>query len=80
VRSARVCAVVISSEVEKSLTVSSPLVRNYDFWVYIVTNRNHSVLYLGTINYFPVVPGNIAKQSVRIFQLRPCDKLIYYEH
>ena len=24
--------------------------RDYDFWIYIVTNRNHSVLYIGVTN------------------------------
>ena len=24
--------------------------RDYNFWVYIVTNRNHSVLYIGVTN------------------------------
>jgi hypothetical protein len=23
------------------------MARDYDFWIYIVTNRNHSVLYIG---------------------------------
>jgi len=26
--------------------------RDYDFWIYIVTNRNHSVLYIGVTNSF----------------------------
>ena len=24
--------------------------RDYNFWIYIVTNRNHSVLYIGVTN------------------------------
>jgi putative endonuclease len=55
--------------------------RDYDFWVYIVTNRNHSVLYLGVTNSL----------SRRIWEHREgtganfpaayrCSKLIYYEH
>jgi putative endonuclease len=24
--------------------------RDYDFWIYIITNRNHSVLYIGLTN------------------------------
>ena len=24
--------------------------RDYDFWIYIVTNRNHSFLYIGVTN------------------------------
>jgi len=26
------------------------MARDYDFWIYIVTNRNHSVLYIGMTN------------------------------
>jgi putative endonuclease len=26
------------------------MARDYNFWVYIVTNRNHSVLYIGVTN------------------------------
>lgn len=26
------------------------MIRDYNFWVYIVTNRNHSVLYMGVTN------------------------------
>jgi putative endonuclease len=26
------------------------MARDYSFWVYIVTNRNHSVLYIGVTN------------------------------
>ena len=55
--------------------------RDYHFWVYIVTNRNHSVLYIGVTN-------SLAR---RTFQHREgtgsdfaaayrCTKLIYHEH
>jgi putative endonuclease len=55
--------------------------RDYDFWVYIVTNRNHSVLYIGITNSL----------SRRIWEHREgtganfpaayrCNKLVYYEH
>jgi putative endonuclease len=55
--------------------------RDYNFWVYIVTNRNHSVLYIGVTNCL----------SRRIWEHREgigasfpsayrCNKLIYYEH
>ena len=40
----------MSSEVETSLTVNLSMPRDYDFWIYIVTNRNHSVLYIGVTN------------------------------
>ena len=55
--------------------------RDYDFWVYIVTNRNHSVLYIGLTN----------RLSRRVWEHRQetganfpaayhFKKLIYYEH
>ena len=55
--------------------------RDYDFWIYIVTNRNHSVLYIGVTN----------RLSRRVWEHREgigagfaadyqCKKLIYYEH
>jgi putative endonuclease len=55
--------------------------RDYNFWVYIVTNRNQSVLYIGVTSSL----------SRRIWQHRngtganfpaayQCKKLIYYEH
>src|SRR5882724_3166823 len=54
---------------------------DYDFWIYIVTNRNHSVLYIGVTN----------RLSRRVWEHREgigagfaadyrCKKLIYYEH
>ena len=55
--------------------------RDYDFWIYIVTNRNHSVLYIGVTN----------RLSRRVWEHREgigagfaadyqCKKLIYYEY
>jgi putative endonuclease len=55
--------------------------RDYDFWIYIVTNRNHSVLYIGLTNGL----------SRRVWEHREgtganfpaayqCKNLIYYEH
>ena len=55
--------------------------RDYDFWIYIVTNCNDSVLYIGLTNSL----------SRRIWEHRDgagadfpaayqCKKLIYYEH
>jgi putative endonuclease len=56
------------------------MARDYNFWIYIVTNRNHSVLYIGVTN----------RLSRRIWEHREgnhpgfaadyrCTKLIYYE-
>ncbi len=38
------------SEVEESLDISRDMPRDYNFWIYIMTNRNHSVLYIGVTN------------------------------
>jgi putative endonuclease len=56
------------------------MARDYNFWIYFVTNRNHSVLYIGVTN----------RLSLRIWEHRGgsgsgfaadhrCTKLIYYE-
>ena len=58
----------------------SDMGRDYNFWTYIVTNRNHFVLYIGVTN----------RLSRRIWEHREgsgsgfaadyrCTKLIYYE-
>ena len=70
---------VISTEVEKSLTIRI-VARDYSFWVYIVTNRNHSVLYIGVTNSlsrrtWPHREGIGAAFSPAY----RCTKLIYYE-
>ena len=55
--------------------------RDYNFWTYIVTNKNHSVLYIGVTNSL----------SRRTWEHREgigagfpsdyrCKKLIYFEH
>jgi putative endonuclease len=55
--------------------------RDYDFWVYIVTNQNDSVLYIGMTNDLArrisehragELPGFTAEYR--------CNKLIYYEY
>jgi hypothetical protein len=43
------CLFVIPSEVEESVDISA-MSRDYDFWVYIVTNLLDSVLYIGMTN------------------------------
>ena len=55
--------------------------REYSFWVYIVTNRNHTVLYIGVTN-------NIAQRITEHRQgtganfpaAYRCTKLLYCEH
>jgi putative endonuclease len=55
--------------------------REYNFWIYIITNRSHSVLYIGVTN----------RLSRRTWEHREgikagfaskylCKKLVYYEH
>jgi putative endonuclease len=55
--------------------------RDYNFWIYIVTNRSQSVLYIGVTNRLSrrtwehregVKAGFASKYQ--------CKKLIYYEH
>src|SRR4051794_20393644 len=57
------------------------MAREYDFWVYIVTNRNHSVLYIGLTNS---LARRISQHRKGIGANFPaayrCSKLIYCEH
>jgi putative endonuclease len=57
------------------------MARDYNFWIYIVTNRNHSVLYIGVTNCLSrrtwqpregVKAGFASKYQ--------CNKLVYYEY
>jgi putative endonuclease len=72
--------VVIPSGVEESLNLYS-MARDYNFYVYITTNRHDSVLYIGMTNSLTrrvqehregEIPGFSADYR--------CRKLIYYEH
>ena len=55
--------------------------RDYDFWVYIVTNRNHSVLYLGVTNSLSRRAWEHREGIGANFPAASrCNKLIYYEH
>ena len=74
------CLFVIPSGVEESLDISE-MSRDYDFWVYIVTNQHDAVLYIGMTNSLArrisehrsgELPGFTADYR--------CHKLIYYEH
>ena len=55
--------------------------RDYNFWVYIVTNRNHSVLYIGVTNRLSRRTWE-HRQGARVgFPSKyQCKKLVYYEH
>jgi len=51
------------------------------FWVYIVTNRNHSVLYIGVTNSLSRRSWQHREGTGAIFpSAYRCTKLIYYEH
>jgi putative endonuclease len=78
------CVVIQLCHSERSRGISrckfGAMARDYNFWIYIVTNRNHSVLYIGVTN----------RLSRRIWEHREgnhpgfvadyrCAKLIYYE-
>jgi putative endonuclease len=55
--------------------------REYDFWVYIVTNRNHAVLYIGLTNsLFRRVWEHRKGTGANFPAAFQCKKLIYYEH
>jgi len=40
------------------------MARDYNFWIYIVTNRNHSVLYIGVTNSLSRRIWNSAKEII----------------
>ena len=55
--------------------------RDYNFWVYIVTNRNHWVLYIGVTNRLSRRAWEHREGSGAGFASDyRCKKLIYYEH
>ena len=55
--------------------------RDYDFWIYIVTNRNHSVLYIGVTNSLMRRAWEHTEEMGASFPaMYRCSKLIYYEH
>jgi len=71
---------VIPSEVEESLTIS-PVPRDYNFWVYIVTNIHDSVLYIGMTNDLARrVSEHRSGEFVGFTSAYRCRKLLYYEH
>src|SRR5436305_15202243 len=55
--------------------------RDYNFWIYIVTNRNNSVLYIGVTNRLYRRTRQHRKGVKTGFSSKyQCKKLIYYEH
>ena len=77
---------VIPSVVEESLTIS--VARDYNFWVYIMTNEHDSVLYVGMTNDLAKrvsehrvgeIPGFTANYA-ETGQLRTLHKRAGYHH
>jgi putative endonuclease len=57
------------------------MARDYNFWIYIVTNRNHSVLYIGLTNSLSRRAWQHREGTGASFPAAyRCNKLIYYEH
>ena len=57
------------------------MARDYSFWIYIVTNRNHSVLYIGVTNSLSRRSWQHREGTGAAFPAaNRCTKLIYYEH
>lgn len=55
--------------------------RDYDFRIYIITNRNHSVLYIGVTNSLSRRMWEHRKGTGANFPATyQCKKLVYYEH
>ncbi len=55
--------------------------RDYNFWVYIVTNRNHSVLYIGATNDLARRSWEHREETGASFPANyRFNKLIYWEH
>jgi putative endonuclease len=55
--------------------------RDYDFWIYVVTNRNHSVLYIGVTNSLSRRTWEHRQGTGANFPAAcRCYKVIYYEH
>ena len=57
------------------------MARDYNFWIYIVTNRNHSVLYIGVTNRLSRRTWQHREGSKAGFASKyQCKKLVYCEH
>jgi putative endonuclease len=73
------CAFVMSSEVETSLIFY--FMPRLQFLVYMVTNRNHSVFYIGVTNRLSRRTWEHREKGKLGFASKyQCTKLIYYEH
>ena len=55
--------------------------RDYDFWVYILTNKNRSVLYIGMTNSLGRrVHQHRSGETDGFAATYQCRRLVYYEH
>ena len=55
--------------------------RDYDFWIYIITNAHDSVLYIGMTNDLARRVSEHRSGEIRGFtSAYRCHKLLYYEH
>jgi len=64
----------------RNLFLFRAVARDYSFWVYIVTNRNHSVLYIGVTNSLSRRSWQHREGTGAAFPAaHGCTKLIYYE-
>ena len=71
----------MSSGVETSLDGILKRATRLHFWVYIITNRNHSVLYIGVTNRLSRRTwGHREGARVGFAAKYQCKKLIYCEH
>ena len=75
---------VILSEVEGPSTPNAlhTMSREYDFFVYMVTNYSGSVLYIGTTNDLPrrVWEHQHAQESSEFTKQYHVDRLVFFEH
>jgi len=57
------------------------MARDYNFWIYIITNRSNSVLYIGVTNRLSRRTWEHRERVQAGFASKyQCKKLIYYEH
>jgi hypothetical protein len=45
------------------------MARDYNFWIYIVTNRNHSVLYIGVTNRCLELRSTDKRKLIRVIRV-----------
>jgi len=74
----------VDCHVEQSRDISncfSFMPCDYNFWIYIITNRSHSVLYIGITNRLSRRSWQHREGDAAGFASKyQCKKLVYYEH